>query len=37
VIEAATAVAGYRLYRRNNPEIIVMDLALQGKGLAALV
>jgi two-component system, NarL family, invasion response regulator UvrY len=36
VIEATSAVAGYRLYRRHHPEIIVMDLALQGKGLGGL-
>jgi two-component system, NarL family, invasion response regulator UvrY len=36
VIEATTAVTGYRLYRRNNPEIVVTDLALQGKGLGGL-
>jgi two-component system, NarL family, invasion response regulator UvrY len=36
VIEATSAVAGYRLYRRHHPEIIITDLALQGKGLGSL-
>jgi two-component system, NarL family, invasion response regulator UvrY len=33
VIEATSAVAGYRLYRRNHPETIIMDLSLQGNRL----
>jgi two-component system, NarL family, invasion response regulator UvrY len=36
VMEATTAVSGYRLYRRGNPEIVIMDLALQGKGLGSI-
>jgi two-component system, NarL family, invasion response regulator UvrY len=36
VIEATSAVDGYRLYRDSNPEVIIMDLALQGKGLGGL-
>jgi two-component system, NarL family, invasion response regulator UvrY len=36
VLEATSAVTGYRLYRRNHPEIIIMDLALQGKGLGSI-
>jgi DNA-binding NarL/FixJ family response regulator len=36
VIEATSAAAGYRLYRRRRPDVIVVDLALQGKGLGGL-
>ncbi|WP_029009940.1 response regulator [Azospirillum halopraeferens] len=36
VLEASNAVAGYRLYRRHRPEMAIIDLALQGNGLAGL-
>jgi DNA-binding NarL/FixJ family response regulator len=36
VIEARDVVAGYRLYRRNRPDVVIIDLALQGNGLAGL-
>ncbi len=36
VNEARDVVSGYRLYRRNRPDVAVVDLSLQGKGLAGL-
>jgi DNA-binding NarL/FixJ family response regulator len=36
VIEARDVVAGYRLYRRNRPDVVIIDLALHGNGLAGL-
>ena len=36
VIEARDVASGYRLYRRSPPDIAIVDLSLQGKGLAGL-
>jgi two-component system, NarL family, invasion response regulator UvrY len=33
VLAASDIVAGYRLYRRHRPDVVVVDLAIQGKGL----
>jgi DNA-binding NarL/FixJ family response regulator len=34
--DARDAVTGYRLYRRHRPDVVILDLALQGSGLAGL-
>ena len=36
LLEARDIVAGYRLYRRHRPNVVIVDLALQGSGLAGL-
>jgi two-component system, NarL family, invasion response regulator UvrY len=36
VLEARDAASGYRLYRRHRPEVIIVDLAMDGSGLAGL-
>lgn len=36
VMEARTLVAGYRLYRRRRPEVVIADLAMQAGGLSGL-
>ena len=36
VLEARDVVAGYRLYRRHRPDVVIVDLSLQGNGLAGL-
>jgi DNA-binding NarL/FixJ family response regulator len=36
VIEARDVVSGYRIYRRRRPDVVIVDLALQGNGLAGL-
>ncbi|MFG1203533.1 response regulator transcription factor [Xanthobacter aminoxidans] len=36
LMEAQTALAGYRLFRRNRPDVVIVDLALNGSGLAGL-
>jgi two-component system invasion response regulator UvrY len=36
VAEARDVVSGYRHYRRNRPDVAIIDLSLQGKGLAGL-
>lgn len=36
VLEASTAVAAYRLFRREKPDAVILDLSLQGNGLAGL-
>lgn len=36
VLEADSMVGGYRLYRRNLPDVVVIDLGLQGGGLGGL-
>jgi DNA-binding NarL/FixJ family response regulator len=36
VLAASDLVAGYRLYRRHAPDVVVVDLAIQGKGLGGL-
>ena len=33
VFEARDAVSGYRLYRRHRPDVVIIDLAIQGSGL----
>jgi two-component system, NarL family, invasion response regulator UvrY len=33
VLAASDIVAGYRLYRRHSPDVVIVDLAIQGKGL----
>ena len=37
VIDARDVVSGYRLYRRSRPDVVIVDLALQGNGLAGLL
>ncbi len=36
VLEACDVVSGYRLYRRNRPEVMIVDLGMQDKGLGGL-
>lgn len=36
ILDARDIVSGYRLYRRNLPELVIVDLAMQGKGLGGL-
>ncbi len=36
VLAASDLVAGYRLYRRHHPDVVVVDLAIKGKGLGGL-
>ena len=36
MLEARDAVSGYRLYRRHRPEVVIVDLAMQGNGLGGL-
>jgi two-component system invasion response regulator UvrY len=36
VLEAREIVAGYRLYRRHRPDVVIVDLSLQGNGLGGL-
>jgi two-component system invasion response regulator UvrY len=36
VSEARDVASGYRLYRRNRPDVAIVDLSLQGNGLAGL-
>jgi two-component system invasion response regulator UvrY len=36
VLTASDLVAGYRLYRRHEPDVAVIDLAVHGKGLGGL-
>jgi two-component system, NarL family, invasion response regulator UvrY len=36
VLEARDAPSGYRLYRRHRPDVVIVDLAMQGSGLAGL-
>ena len=36
VLDARDLVSGYRLYRRHLPDVVIIDLALQGSGLAGL-
>ena len=36
VLEARDAASGYRLYRRHRPEVVIVDLAMNGSGLAGL-
>jgi DNA-binding NarL/FixJ family response regulator len=36
VLEATTLAAGYRLYLKHRPDLVVVDLAMQGEGLGGL-
>jgi DNA-binding NarL/FixJ family response regulator len=36
VLAASDLVTGYRLYRRHRPDVVIVDLAIQGKGLGGL-
>jgi len=36
VLEARNVVSGYRLYRRHRPDVVIIDLAMQGSGLGGL-
>ena len=36
VLEARDAISGYRLYRRHHPDVVIVDLAMQGGGLGGL-
>lgn len=36
VLEARDAASGYRLYRRHRPDVVIIDLAMQGSGLGGL-
>lgn len=36
ILEARDAVSGYRTYCRQKPDVVVIDLAMQGKGLNGL-
>ena len=36
VLEARDIASGYRMYRRHNPDVVIVDLAMQGKGLGGL-
>lgn len=36
ILDARDVVSGYRVYRRNRPDVVIVDLSLQGKGLGGL-
>ena len=36
VLEARDAASGYRLYRRHHPDVVIVDLTMQGGGLRGL-
>jgi DNA-binding NarL/FixJ family response regulator len=36
VIEARDVISGYRLYRRSRPEVVIVDVGMQDKGLGGL-
>jgi two-component system, NarL family, invasion response regulator UvrY len=36
VLDARDLVSGYRLYRRQRPDVVIVDLAMQGSGLGGL-
>jgi DNA-binding NarL/FixJ family response regulator len=36
VFDAHDVVTGYRLYHRNKPQVVIIDLAMQGKGLGGM-
>ncbi len=36
VLDARDIVSGYRLYRRHQPDVVLIDLAMQGNGLGGL-
>ncbi|ADH91454.1 two component transcriptional regulator, LuxR family [Ancylobacter novellus DSM 506] len=37
VLEASTLLTGYRLFRREKPDVVIVDLSLQGNGLSGLM
>jgi two-component system invasion response regulator UvrY len=36
VLDAREIAAGYRLYRRHRPDVVIVDLAMQGSGLGGI-
>src|SRR5262245_38435027 len=36
ILEASSPAAGYSLYRRSEPDIAIVDLAMEGKGFSGL-
>ena len=36
VLDARDLVSGYRLYRRHHPDVVIVDLSMQGSGLSGL-
>lgn len=36
VLDARELTAGYRLYRRHRPDVVIVDLAIQGSGLGGI-
>jgi two-component system invasion response regulator UvrY len=36
VLEARDVASGYKLYRRHSPNVVIVDLAMQGSGLGGL-
>jgi len=36
VLEASDIKSGYRLYRRHRPDVVIVDLAMQGSGIRGL-
>ena len=36
VLDARELTAGYRLYRRHRPDVVIVDLAMQGSGLGGI-
>jgi two-component system, NarL family, invasion response regulator UvrY len=36
VLEARDVTSGYRLYRRHHPDVVIIDLGMQGGGLRGL-
>jgi two-component system invasion response regulator UvrY len=36
ILEAGDIVSGYRLYRRHRPEVVIVDLAMNGSGLGGM-
>ncbi|MDF2999828.1 MAG: two component transcriptional regulator, LuxR family [Xanthobacteraceae bacterium] len=37
VLEASTLLSGYRLFRREKPDVVIVDLSLHGNGLSGLM
>lgn len=37
VLEASNVLSGYRLFRREQPDVVIVDLALHGNGLSGLM
>jgi len=37
VLEASTLLSGYRQFRREKPDVVIVDLSLQGSGLSGLL